>query len=157
MAALQLLSHLDGDALNVALLMPESQRVVPRVLMNSLSENYSSPGRLAEYKRQFRRAFCHPDDDPSIFAIELETLARRAFADIRFSGRLDEYHLQPVIRGAVSVDGHRKLRYSRTCFRSVRLRKRTVLWSLLWSLWRDVFLVESWTMRPGGMAGGPDW
>ena len=28
-AALQLLSHLDGDALNVALLVPESRRVVP--------------------------------------------------------------------------------------------------------------------------------
>ena len=81
-AALQLLSHLDGDALNVALLMPESQRVVPGVLMNSLSEHYGCPGRLAEYKRQFRRAFRRPDDDPSIFAIELETLARRAFADI---------------------------------------------------------------------------
>ena len=48
-AALQLLSHLDGDALNVALLVPESQRV------KSLSDHYSSPGRLAEYKRQFPR------------------------------------------------------------------------------------------------------
>ena len=51
-AALQLLSHLDGDALNVALLIPESQRVVSGVLMKSLSEHYGSPGRLAEYKRQ---------------------------------------------------------------------------------------------------------
>ena len=80
-AALQLLSHLDGDALNVALLIPESQRVVSGGLMKSLSEHYGSPGRLAEYKRQFRRAFRRPDDDPSIFAIELDTLARRAFAD----------------------------------------------------------------------------
>ena len=55
--------------------------MIPGVLMNSLSEHYGSPGRLAEYKRQFRRAFRHPDDDPSVFAIELETLARRAFAD----------------------------------------------------------------------------
>ena len=30
-AALQWLSHLDGDALNVALLVPESRRVVPRL------------------------------------------------------------------------------------------------------------------------------
>ena len=87
-AALQLLSHLDGDALNVALLMPESQRVAPGVLINSLSEHYGSPGRLAEYQRQFRRAFRRPDDDPSIFAIELETLARRAFADIDSSIQL---------------------------------------------------------------------
>ena len=86
--ALQLLSHLDGDALNVALLMPESQRVVPGVLMNPLSEHYGSPGWLAEYKRQFRRAFRRPDDDPSIFAIELETLARRVFADIDSSIQL---------------------------------------------------------------------
>ena len=79
-AALQLLSHLDGDALNVALLIPESQRVLSGVLM-SLSEHYGSPGRLDEYKHQFRRAFRRPDDDPSVFAIELETLARRAFTD----------------------------------------------------------------------------
>ena len=32
-AALQMLSHLDGDALNVALLVPESRRVVPGVLI----------------------------------------------------------------------------------------------------------------------------
>ena len=82
MATLQLLSHLDGDALNVALLVPESQRVLSGVLMKSLSEHYGSPGRLAEYKRQFRTAFRRPGDDPSVFAIELETLARRAFAAI---------------------------------------------------------------------------
>ena len=39
-AALQLLSQLDGDALNVALLMPESQRVIPGVLISSLWEHY---------------------------------------------------------------------------------------------------------------------
>ena len=66
-AALQLLSHLDGDALNVALLVPESRRVVPGFLIKSLSEHYNAPGRLAEYKRQFQRAFRRPGDDPSIF------------------------------------------------------------------------------------------
>ena len=81
-AALQLLSHLDGDALNVALLVPESQRVVPGFLINSLSDHYNSPGHLAEYKRQFQRVARQPGDDPSIFAIELETLARRAFMDV---------------------------------------------------------------------------
>ena len=40
---------------------------------------------MAEYKRQFRRAFRRPGDDPSVFAIELETLARRAFADVNSS------------------------------------------------------------------------
>ena len=82
MAALQLLSHLDGDALNIALLVPESRRVVPGFLIKSLSDHYNSPRRLAEYKRQFQRVVRCPRDDPSIFAIELETLARRAFIDI---------------------------------------------------------------------------
>ena len=81
-AALQLLSHLDGDALNVALLVPESHRAVPEFLINSLSDHYNSPGRRAEYKRQFQRVVRRPEDDPSVFAIELETLARRAFTDI---------------------------------------------------------------------------
>ena len=81
-AALQLLSHLDGDALNVALLVPESRRVVPGFLIKSLSDHYNTPGRLAEYKGQFQRAFRRPGDDPSILATELDTLARRAFMDI---------------------------------------------------------------------------
>ena len=63
-AALQLLSHLDGGALNVALLVPESRQVVPGFLIKSLSDHYNSPGRLAEYKRQFQRAFWRPGDDP---------------------------------------------------------------------------------------------
>ena len=82
MAALQRLSHLDGDALNIALLVPESQRVLPGFLAKSLSDHYSSPGWMAEYKRQFKRAFRRPVDDPSVFAMELETLAQRAFVDI---------------------------------------------------------------------------
>ena len=81
-AALQLLSHLDGDALNVALLVPESQRAVPEFLMKSLSDHYNSPGRRAGYKCQFQRVVRRPEDDPSVFAIELETLARRASTDI---------------------------------------------------------------------------
>ena len=44
-AALQLLSHLHGDALNVALLVPESQRVLPGLLVKYLLDHYSSPGR----------------------------------------------------------------------------------------------------------------
>ena len=81
-AALQLLSHLDGDALNVTLLVPESQRAMPEFLINSLLDHYNSPGRRAEYKRQFQRVVRRPEDDPSVCAIELETLARRAFIDI---------------------------------------------------------------------------
>ena len=35
---------------------PASQRVLPGVLVGALSEHYGSPGRLAEYRRQFDRA-----------------------------------------------------------------------------------------------------
>ena len=87
-SALQLLSHLDGDAPNVALLVLEFQRKLSGVLVKSLSEHYGSPGRLAEYKCQFERAFRGLGDDPSVFAIELETLARRAFVDIDSSVQL---------------------------------------------------------------------
>ena len=86
-AALQLVSYLEGDALNAALLVPESQRVLPGVWVGALSEHYGSPGRLAEYRRQFERASRSPSDDQSVFAIELETLARRAFADFNASVR----------------------------------------------------------------------
>ena len=65
-----------------SLLVPESRRVKPGFLIKSLSEHYNAPGRLAEYKRQFQRAVQHPGDDPSIFATELQTLARRASMDI---------------------------------------------------------------------------
>ena len=43
---------------------------------------------MAEYKRQFQRVVRRPRDDPSIFAMELETLARRAFIDIDISIQL---------------------------------------------------------------------
>ena len=55
---------------------------MPGFLIGSFSDHYNSPGRLAEYKCQFQRVARRPGDDPSIFAIELETLARRAFMDI---------------------------------------------------------------------------
>ena len=45
-AALQLIAHLDGEALNVALLVPEAQRIRPGVLLKTTLP----PGRLAMYK-----------------------------------------------------------------------------------------------------------
>ena len=80
-----MVSHLEGDALNVALLVLASQRVLPGVLVGALSEHYGSHGRLAQYSRQFERTSRSLGDDPSVFAIELETLARRAFADVNAS------------------------------------------------------------------------
>ena len=91
-AALQLVSHLEGDALNVALLVPAPQRVLPGVLLDALTEHYTSPERLADYRRQFERVSRSPGDDPSVFAIELETLAMRAFADLNPSARLQPVH-----------------------------------------------------------------
>ena len=41
-AALQLLAHVDGEALNVALLVPEDQRRRPGVLMETLTAHYTS-------------------------------------------------------------------------------------------------------------------
>ena len=42
-AALQLIAHLDGEALNVALLVLEGQRRRPRVLLETLTAHYASP------------------------------------------------------------------------------------------------------------------
>ena len=78
-ASLQLVAHLDGEALNVALLVPESPGVLPGALLKTLSAHYASPGILAKHKRQFERM---------AFAIELETLARKAFVDVDASVRL---------------------------------------------------------------------
>ena len=47
-AALQLLSHLQGDALNVALLIPMSRRTSRKGLADALSAHCGSPGRLAD-------------------------------------------------------------------------------------------------------------
>ena len=52
-AALQLLSHLQDDALSVALLVPMPLRASRRELTDALSSHYGSPGRLANYRREF--------------------------------------------------------------------------------------------------------
>ena len=48
-AALQLLSHLEGDALNVAILVPMPYRASRMGLVDALSVHYGSPGGLADY------------------------------------------------------------------------------------------------------------
>ena len=52
-AALQLFSHLEGGALNV--LVPLSRRLARTGLVGALSAHYGSPGRLADYQRQFEK------------------------------------------------------------------------------------------------------
>ena len=89
MAALQLLSHLEGDALNVALLMPMSRQTSRTGLVDALSAHYGSPGRLAYYRRQFEKTTRSAGEDPSILiAIALETLAVKAFEDMGQMARL---------------------------------------------------------------------
>ena len=104
-ASLQLIAHLDGEALNVALLVPEAQRRRPGVLLKTLSAHYASPGRLAKYKRQFERMTRPPGDDPTTFAIELETLARKEFVDVDATVRL-----QLVRDRFITGQEHRALR-----------------------------------------------
>ena len=65
-ATLQLLSHLEGDALNVALLVPESRRASRTGLVGALSAHYGSPGSLADHRRQFERTTRTSGEDPSI-------------------------------------------------------------------------------------------
>ena len=45
--------------------------------MDALSAHYGSPGRLADYRRQFEKMTRSPGDDPSIFSIALETQTAR--------------------------------------------------------------------------------
>ena len=86
-AALQLLSHLEGDALNVALLVPAPHRTSRLCLVDALSE-YGSPGRLADYRPQFEITTRTAGEDPSIFEVALETLAVKAFGDMGQMARL---------------------------------------------------------------------
>ena len=53
-AALQLFAHLDGEALNVALLRPEEERGKWEGLSQGLSDYYDSPGRLAVFPAAIR-------------------------------------------------------------------------------------------------------
>ena len=65
---LQLFSHLEGDALNVALLVPLPRRLSRTGLVGALSAHYGSLGRLADYRRQFEKTTRIAGEDPSILA-----------------------------------------------------------------------------------------
>ena len=81
-------SHLEGDALNVAHLVPLSQRLSRSGLVDALTAHYGSPGRLADYRRQFERTTRTVGEDPAIFSTALETLAVNAFGDMGQTARL---------------------------------------------------------------------
>ena len=63
-AALQLFSHLEGDALNVAHLVPLARRLSRSGLVDALTAHYGSPGRLADHRRQFERTTRTIGEDP---------------------------------------------------------------------------------------------
>ena len=77
-----------GDALNVAHLVPLSRWLSRSGLVDALMAHYGSPGRLADYRRQFERTTKTVGEDPAIFATELETLAVKAFGDMGQTARL---------------------------------------------------------------------
>ena len=78
-AALQLFAHLDGEALNVALLMPVEERERWTSFVRGLSDYFNSPGRLAAVRRRFESASRRPGVDPATFAMELGVLAMQGF------------------------------------------------------------------------------
>ena len=71
-AALQLLSHLEGDALNVA------GAGIQVSIASGISGCIDCTIRLADYRRQFERTVQTTGEDPSIFATGLETLVIKA-------------------------------------------------------------------------------
>ena len=107
-AALQLLSHLQDDALSVALLIPMPLRASRKELTDALSSHYGSPGRLANYRREFDKTVRKRGEDPSNFAITLETLAVKAFGNMGQTARLRLIH-DRFIAGHESCDLRRYL------------------------------------------------
>ena len=75
-----------------ARLVPMSRRTSRTGLVDTLSAHYGSPGRLADYRRQFEKTTRTAGEDPSIFAIALETLAVKAFGDMGQTARLRLIH-----------------------------------------------------------------
>ena len=110
-AALQLLSHLQEDALSVALLVPMPLRASRKALTDALSYHYGSPGRLANYRREFDKTVRKPGEDPSNFAITLKTLAVKAGGrvDKTILGFSDYYGVQFVCTKGGSYDSSRYL------------------------------------------------
>ena len=86
-AALRLFAHLDDEALQVALLMPDRIRERWKDLVEELSAYYNTPGRLAVFPRQFENVHRRPGLDPATFATELGILALRGFSDMKEKAR----------------------------------------------------------------------
>ena len=72
----------------MALLVPAPWRSSRLGLVDALTAHCGSSGRLADYRRQFEKTTRTAGEDPSIFAIALETLAVKAFGDMGQTARL---------------------------------------------------------------------
>ena len=72
----------------MALLVPESKQATRVGLVGALTAHYGSPRWLADHRRQFERTTRTAGEDPSIFAIALETLEVKAFGDMGQTARL---------------------------------------------------------------------
>ena len=70
------------------ILVPETRRATHVRLVGARAAHYGSLWRLAHYRRQFEKTTRQPEEDPSIFAIALETLAVKAFGDMGHMARL---------------------------------------------------------------------
>ena len=91
-AALQLLSHLEGDALNVALLVPANRRALRVGLVDALTAHYGSPGRLADYRRQFERVTRATEQDSCALGRHLDSVSPETIQDIVDRCRVWESH-----------------------------------------------------------------
>ena len=160
--ALQLLSHLEGDALNVALLVPEVKRTTRAGLIGALREYYVSPGRLADYRRQFDRTARKEGEDPSIYAIAVDTLAVKAFGDMgptRDSASCVtglSPNMTIVLCDEISIVFRRRL-LSGTLWTIVECGRATrtpVPGELLNRGRRGLYRYTKWTNRGGGGGGG---
>ena len=72
----------------MALLTPLPLQATRKELTDALSSHYGSPGRLANYRREFDKTVREMGEDPSNFAIKLETLAVKAFGNMGQVARL---------------------------------------------------------------------
>ena len=71
-----------------ALLIPMPLQASRKELTDALSSHYGSPGRLKNYRREFDKTVRKRGEDPSNFAITLETLAVEAFGNMGLTARL---------------------------------------------------------------------
>ena len=70
------------------MLTPLLLQATRKELTDALSSHYGSPGRLANYRREFDKTVREMGEDPSNFAIKLETLAVKAFGNMGQVARL---------------------------------------------------------------------